>query len=187
MKITIELPGWLDAVLATTGPLADDDQRVAMAIDLARRNVAEGTGGPFGALVVEESSGEVVAVGVNVVVLSSTAIAHAEIAAIAAAGRRMGNFDLGSGDPTGLYASTEPCLMCLGATVWSGVSRLVIGARDEDAAAVGFDEGPKPDRWVDELVDRGIEVMPDVRRDEAAEVLRDYAVGGGLIYNAKRT
>lgn len=187
MIITIELPSWIDAVLADAGRLADDDQRIALAVDLARRNVAEGTGGPFGALVVEESSGEVVAAGVNVVVPSSTAIAHAEITAIAAAGRRLGNFDLGSGERTGLYSSTEPCLMCLGATVWSGVGRLVIGARDEDAAAVGFDEGPKPDRWIEKLAARGIEVTPDVMRTEAAGVLREYAATGGPIYNAERT
>lgn len=187
MIITIELPGWIDAVVADAGPLADDDERLGLAIKLARRNVAEGTGGPFGALVVEESSGEVLAAGVNVVVPSSTAIAHAEITAIAIAGQRLGNFDLGGGGRMGLYSSTEPCLMCLGATVWSGVGRLVIGARDEDAAAVGFDEGPKPDRWVEKLATRGIEVTADVLRPQAADVLREYAAVGGPIYNAERT
>ena len=76
--------------------------------------------------------------------------------------------------------------MCLGATVWSGVSRLVIGARDADAALVGFDEGPKPQAWVEQLAVRGIEVVQDVQRTEAAQVLLDYAEGGGPIYNAER-
>ena len=185
--IRIELPTWLDSAVAEAGTLEDDEHRVGLAIDLARRNVAEGTGGPFATLIVRESSGEIVAAGVNVVVPSSTAIAHGETTAIAAAGQQSGTFDLGAAGRTGLYTSTEPCLMCLGATVWSGVSRLVIGARDADAAAVGFDEGPKPEAWVDQLTARGIEVVQDVRRPEAAQVLLDYLAGGGLIYNAERT
>ncbi len=184
--IRIDLPDWLDAAVADAGPLAGDESRISLAINLARRNVAEGTGGPFATLIVRESSGEIVAAGVNVVVPSSTAIAHGEVTAIAAAGQRSGNFDLGASGATGLYTSTEPCLMCLGATVWSGVSRLVIGARDADAAAVGFDEGPKPEAWVEQLVARGIQVVQDVRRTEAAHVLLDYAAGGGPIYNAER-
>ncbi len=186
MTIRIDLPGWLGDVEAATGTLPGDHERVGLAIELARRNVAEGTGGPFAALIVNEQSGSVVAAGVNVVVPSATAIAHGEITAIAAAGQRLGDFDLGSGGPTGLYSSTEPCLMCLGATVWSGVSRLVIGARDADAAAVGFDEGPKPADWPAKLEARGIGVTFDVRRAEAAQVLVEYAEGGGPIYNAER-
>ncbi len=186
MTIRIDLPEWLDGAVAQAGALDGDEDRIGLAIDLARRNVTEGTGGPFAALVVEESSGVVLAAGVNVVVPSSTAIAHGEITAIAAAGQRLGNFDLGAKTRTGLYSSTEPCLMCLGATVWSGVSRLVLGARDADAAAVGFDEGPKPDHWPDQLRARGIEVRFDIRRADAAQVLLDYADLGGPIYNADR-
>ncbi len=187
MKITIELPDWLDDAMAGFAVTNGDEDRVGVAIGLARRNVEEGTGGPFAAVVIDETSGMVVAAGVNVVVPSSTSIAHGEVTAIAAAGQRLGSFDLGAGGRTGLYTSTEPCLMCLGATVWSGVGRLVIGARDADAAAVGFDEGPKPADWPDALRARGIEVVLDVRRDEAAQVLRDYAQSGGPIYNAERS
>jgi tRNA(Arg) A34 adenosine deaminase TadA len=77
-------------------------------------------------------------------------------------------------------------VQCFGATTWSGVRRLVCGARDEDARAIGFDEGPKLPDWVGALEERGISVVRDTCRDEAAAVLRDYAESGGLIYNARR-
>ena len=77
--------------------------------------------------------------------------------------------------------------MCLGATPWSGVSTLIVGARDEDARAIGFDEGSKPDDWVAYLEGRGIGVQLDVLRDEAADVLREYMRTGGEIYNATDT
>lgn len=186
MNITIALPPWLDEMMATVGPLAGDADRVGFAIEMARRNVAEETGGPFAAFVLDETTGEVIAAGVNVVVPTSTAIAHGETIAVAAAGQKLESFDLGVNGPTGLYTSCEPCLMCLGATIWSGVSRLVIGARDADAAAIGFDEGPKPDSWPAQLGQRGIEVVRDVQRGDAARVLADYGASGAAIYNADR-
>src|SRR5206468_250234 len=100
------------------------------------------------------------------------------IVAFALAGQRLGTFDLAAGGPIELVTSCEPCAMCLGAVPWGGVSRLVSGARDEDARAIGFDEGDKPDGWADVLRARGIEVIEDVRRGEAAEVLRSYLRAG---------
>jgi tRNA(Arg) A34 adenosine deaminase TadA len=83
-----------------------------------------------------------------------------------------------------LVASTEPCAMCFGAVPWSGVSRLICGARDKDARNVGFDEGPKLSNWVAELRSRGIVVLRDVLREEAVAVLHEYVAAGGPIYNA---
>lgn len=75
--------------------------------------------------------------------------------------------------------------MCLGAIPWSGVSRLVCGARDEDARRIGFDEGDKPSDWIGRLRKRGIEVVRDVSRTEAVSVLEEYARNGGIIYNGR--
>jgi tRNA(Arg) A34 adenosine deaminase TadA len=73
--------------------------------------------------------------------------------------------------------------MCLGAVPWSGVDSLVTGAADADARDVGFDEGDKPPRWAELLEARGIDVVRDIRRDEAVVLLRLYASEGGKIYN----
>ena len=71
--------------------------------------------------------------------------------------------------------------MCLGATPWSGVRGLVCGAREEDASAVGFDEGAKPSERVSALEGRGVTETRDVLREEAAGMLEEYAASGGEI------
>ena len=106
--------------------------------------------------------------------------------ALVLAQRVLGRYDLSDGGRLhyDLFATTEPCAMCFGALPWSGVQRLVCGARDEDARAIGFDEGPKMIDWVTALNDRGIAVVRDVLRPDAVAVLKDYAATGGTIYNA---
>jgi tRNA(Arg) A34 adenosine deaminase TadA len=76
--------------------------------------------------------------------------------------------------------------MCLGAVTWSGIRRLVCGARGSDAEEIGFDEGEKPANWVDALERRGIAVLRDIRREQAAMVLKEYCAAGGVIYNPRR-
>jgi tRNA(Arg) A34 adenosine deaminase TadA len=186
-EVALRLPGWVEETLADrVYPTVED--RMRLAVELSRLNVRHGTGGPFGAAIFERETGELLAPGVNLVVRSSCSVAHAEMVAIMVAQQTIGDFDLGGEDrpPYELVASTEPCAMCLGATPWSGVRRLLCGARDEDASAVGFDEGEKPAGWVPALERRGITVVRDVLREEAASVLREYAGGGGEIYNARR-
>lgn len=176
-------PWWTDAISGS--PVAQTvEERMSFALELADRNVIERTGGPFGAAVFAED-GALIAAGVNVVVTTSMAIAHAEMVAIAMAGTAIGNHDLAAVGRTELVATTEPCAMCLGAVGWSGVTSLVCGARDEDARGVGFDEGPKPTAWVDDLEAAGITVTRDVMRTEAARVLVQYVETGGIIYNGR--
>jgi len=183
-ELTIRLPGWIEDMLADAEPaFSTVEARMEFVIGLARENVARRTGGPFGAAVFDEN-GALIAPGVNVVVASNCSVLHAEVVAIALAQKALDRYDIGNGQGRyELVASTEPCAMCLGAIPWSGVSRVVCGARDEDARRVGFDEGPKPEDWRGELAARGIEVVCDVLRQEAAAVLDEYAQGGGPIYN----
>lgn len=186
-SLTLGLPSWIDQVTEPGAVYPDTEARMGLAIELAARNIAEGTGGPFGAAVFEIETGRLIAPGVNLVMPSSAAVAHAEIVAVALAGVASGGFDLGRVDhpPAVLVTSTEPCAMCFGAVPWSGVRRLVCGARDEDARAIGFDEGPKMIDWESALTSRGIEVIRDVRRNQAVEVLRSYVSEGGTIYNGR--
>jgi len=186
--IHIELPAWIERYLADAGDVYPTrEERMALVIRLSMENVNRGTGGPFAAAVFDKNSGKLIAAGVNLVTVCNLSIAHAEMVALMQAQSILGGFDLGgAGMPEcELVTSTAPCAMCLGAVPWSGVRAVVCGARDEDARAVGFDEGSKRQDWVRELEARGIEVVQDVLREKAAAVLRGYADRGGIVYNGR--
>jgi tRNA(Arg) A34 adenosine deaminase TadA len=134
--------------------------------------------------VFEQGTGRLVAPGVNQVMALGTSLAHAEIVALVTAQRVRERYDLGG--MCDLVTSAEPCAQCYGALIWSGVRRVVIGARREDAEAIGFDEGPRPPDWIGELARRGIAVVRDVAREEARAVLDGYARAGGALYNPGR-
>jgi len=182
----IRLPDWMEGILRKAPDVFPGvEERMRFVVELARRNVQHRTGGPFGAAVFDEA-GRLIAPGVNLVVSSQCSVFHAEIVALALAQKALGRYDLSDGGASHyeLVTAAEPCAMCFGAVPWSGVQRLICGARDEDARAIGFDEGPKMADWVKALNDRGITVVRDVLRNEAGAVLREYAAAGGAIYNA---
>jgi tRNA(Arg) A34 adenosine deaminase TadA len=187
-EVTLRLPGWVGEMAGGNLVMPTVEDRMRFVVGLSRLNVRNGTGGPFGAAIFERETGRLLAPGVNLVVGSGCSVFHAEMVAIMVAQKALGTFDLGGEGlpPYELVASTEPCAMCLGATPWSGVSHLVCGARDEDARAVGFDEGAKMAEWVGSLEDRGITVELGVLREEAVAVLQEYAALGGEIYNSRQ-
>lgn len=185
----LRLPAWVRPFLRRqAGRFPDAESRMRLAIALAAENGARGTGGPFGAVVFERSSGRVVAVGVNRVEPSGQSHAHAELLALALAQRARDGWDLGASHLPAheLVSSSEPCAMCFGAIPWSGVAALVCGARASDAEAIGFDEGPKPARWAAALERRGIAVVRDVLRGEARAVLAAYSAAGRPLYVPRR-
>ncbi len=186
LEFKFSLPGWVEGFLRERGSkFSTVEKRMRFVVDLARRNVQKRSGGPFAAGIFDEK-GTLIAPGVNIVVASNCSILHAEIVAIILAQKRLGCYDIGAGDESHyeLVTSTEPCAMCLGAIPWSGISCVVCGARSEDAQSIGFDEGAKPPDWQHAMQKRGIKVVQDVLRPEAISVLKEYARGGGPIYNA---
>jgi tRNA(Arg) A34 adenosine deaminase TadA len=187
-EVRIQLPEWVGHFVGEDPVVCPTiEERMQFVIRLARGNVEQGTGGPFGAAVFD-SAGKLVAPGVNIVLTSNCSVLHAEIVAIMLAQKQLGRHDIGDGGRAhyDLVASTEPCAMCFGAVHWSGVCRLVCGARDEDARCIGFDEGPKLKDWTRALESRGIAVIRDVLRKEGLSVLQYYEETGGLIYNPGR-
>jgi len=185
-SICIELPSWLGSFRHQLPErLKDPQERMRVAVSLAKRNVAERTGGPFGALVVGRKSGRVISVGVNRVEPTHCSSAHAEIVALTLAQQQLAHWNLAEGgaEEIELVSSCEPCAMCLGAIPWSGVTSLLCGANKSDAEAAGFDEGDRPERWADKLEARGIQVTTNLLRNEAAAVLLDYAQSGQTIYS----
>ena len=184
----IRLPAWVDGFVGSwlneQGDRLDTaEHRMLLAIALSAENIRQQTGGPFGAVVVQEESHRLVGVGVNLVTNLHMSAAHAEIVALSLTQGAIESWDLGSAGAVQLVTSCEPCAMCFGAIPWSGVSSLVCGARKEDAESAGFDEGDKPENWTASLERRGIAVRLGVLRDEAAKVLSDYAAADGAIYH----
>ena len=147
------------------------------AIAISRENVARLSGGPFGAAIRLDATGEVIGVGVNLAMASGNPVLHAETVAISLAGRRLAE----AGGVT-LFTSCEPCIMCLGASHWAEIGRIVSGALKEDAEAVGFSEGAGTKQLRIEMEARGVVFQSGFLRAEAAAVLREYADRGGEIY-----
>ena len=183
------LPSWtVSAMRRQQKPIRSASDRMRFVIRLALNNVTAKTGGPFGAAVFETKTGRLIAVGVNVVEPTNCSLAHAEMVALTNAHRVLKHFDLGAdGMPMlELVTSCEPCAMCYGGIIWSGVRDLVCSARASDATAIGFDEAPKPKNWVATLKLRGISVVRDVYRSEAIAVFQRYQQTGGRVYNARK-
>jgi len=181
-EFRFELPGWCGTGIDWDRRYRSDTERVALAIELARRNVLERSGGPFGAAVFS-SAGELLAVGVNSVARAGCSILHAEIVALTLAQARLGSFTLRAAPPAVLASSCDPCAMCLGALLWSGVGRVLCGAAREDAAAIGFEEGPVSEDSFRYVEARGIEIVRGLLRPEGAAVLAAYRDRGGVLYN----
>jgi tRNA(Arg) A34 adenosine deaminase TadA len=181
-QLQLTLPEWLaDVDLDHT--YADDESRVALAIDLARRNVEAKTGGPFGAVVFRDD-GRVVSVGVNRVVPMNCSVAHAEMMAYMLAQSTLQRKRLNeTGERFILATSAQPCCQCYGATVWAGVDELLVGARTSDTEELTeFNEGPLPADWIGELEKLGIAVKRDILRERAREVFKRYTASGGEHY-----
>lgn len=131
------------------------------AIELARKGVALGSGGPFGCVIVKD--GQVVGEGCNEVTSANDPTAHAEITAIRAACRTLASFQL-----TGctIYTSCEPCPMCLGAIYWARPAAVFFAGTREDAASAGFD---------DELFYEELKKPNDMRQLKMQGLLREEA------------
>lgn len=183
-ELRVGVPGWLrDAQAAAPLRLPTRAERFALVTELATRNVDEGTGGPFAAVVVDEESGDVLSIGTNLVLHSNVASMHAEVVTLGLAHARVGGWNLGRdvGQRRTLVVNAQPCVMCLGALLWSGVSAVEFAA---DCATVeritGFDEGPVPGDWREQLEARGIDVHQehDVGAEHALHRFRELVESG---------
>ena len=139
------------------------------AIELSRKGMEAGDGGPFGAVIVKE--GKIVGEEWNRVVVTNDPTAHGEVVAIRETAKSLASFNLKGCD---LYTSAQPCPMCLGAIYWSRIDRVYYGNSVKDAAAIGFDDEffyqqvmrPPQKRQVSEV---------QLLAKEARQVFNDYA------------
>ncbi len=183
--IKIDLPAWVDSFVSWDKEYVSDEEKISLAIKLATENVLQSTGGPFGAAIFEAQTGKLLSVGMNQVLRSNNSCLHAEVTAIMMAQAALKSYSLSSnGMPRyELFTSCEPCCMCLGAILWSGLSRVVCAATKDDAARIGFDEGPVYESSYEYLRDRGIEVKRGLMHEEAVKAFDLYKEKGGIIYN----
>lgn len=182
-QVHLTLPAWVHEQVDPNAIYASEAEQMGLAIRLAETNVAQGSGGPFGAAIFN-AEGRLVSIGVNRVVPQSCSVAHAEMMAFMTAQQRLQRFRLNEdGRRFTLATSAQPCCQCYGASFWAGIDRMLIGASAADVHELTeFDEGPLPADWVGELEKRGIEVRQGLLREEARAVLAAYASGGGRNY-----
>ena len=189
-SLTLSLPEWIDDFLKEYQfPLVSNEERMRFVLKLTLQNIEKTTGGPFGAAVFERESGQLVSVGVNVVLKQGCSAAHAEMMAIMLAQQELGTHDLGIAElpEFQLVTSGKMCAMCLGSVVWSGVREVLASAQPEDVEnIVGFDEGPAPADYDQQLEKRGISIIPSFLREEGCEVLQRYVDLEGVVYNPSR-
>ena len=185
-QLSVDIPPYLSALLGEKG--GTDETFMDIAIVATKENLTRG-GGPFGAVVVDSSSGVIVGAGANLVTSQKLSVLHAEVVALMVAERHLGGFGLGNfrGSYT-LFTTAEPCAMCRGALLWAGVSRIVIGASREAVESITkFDEGPPPDaKWREELSARGISVTEGVRRAECEALLKQFVTSKNVHYGKSR-
>lgn len=141
------------------------------AIRLSIEHMRRGDGGPFGAVIVKD--GKIIGRGWNQVTSSNDPTAHAEVVAIREACRHLNTFWL---EECALYASCEPCPMCLSAAYWARISHLHFAATRRDAAEAGFD---------DEKMYREISLAPFNRTLPTSQLLRESALAAFREWLAK--
>ncbi len=149
----------------------------------ARACIAEGSG-PFLAAVYDEQ-GSLIAKAANRVLRAQCRDRPAEMNAIKAAQAALGTYDL-SPFNLSLYVTSEPCMMCIGALIWSGIRAIYYGVPSRRVEEItGFDEGFKP-HWMEEFRKRGITVYGNIEPSAGAKVLEEYVRAGRVVYRPER-
>ena len=140
--------------------------------------------GPFLAAIYDED-GKLIAKETNSVVHEKCSNNHAEMNTIKAAEEILGTYDLSQYNLS-LYVTSEPCIMCLGGILWSGIKNLYYGVPSKRVEEItGFDEGFKPN-WLEEFKNRGITVYGNIEVEKGEEVLKEYINLGKKIYKPSR-
>lgn len=116
-------------------PSEIENKFLEAAIELSRKGMEQGSGGPFGCVIVKNN--EIIAKGCNMVVSTNDPTAHAEVVAIREACQKLNSFQLNDCE---IYASCEPCPMCLGAIYWARPKKVIYANTRYDAAAIDFDD-----------------------------------------------
>ena len=140
-----------------------------LALKKAKQGVEEGQT-PFGACIVRE--GSILSCEHNQVWKLGDITAHAEILAIREACRSFRSIDLSG---CVIYSTCEPCPMCFSAIHWAKISKIVFGARIEDAQQIGFSELVLSNQKMKELTGSSIELLGDFLREEVVGLFQEWS------------
>jgi len=145
-----------------------DKNIIDTVVEISLNNIVRRKGGPFGAVIVDSGTNEIISYGANSVTTDKDPTAHAEVNAIRKACESLGTFSL-----TGktLYTSCEPCPMCLGAIYWSNLDKVFYANTKTDAAEIGFDDSFIYDEINKEKSERKIKFV-QIECKEAKEVFK---------------
>lgn len=148
-----------------------------------KTHIAQGSG-PFLAAIYDDK-GNLIAKAANSVEHDNCSHNHAEMNAIKQAEKNLNTFDLAPYNLS-LYTTSEPCLMCLGGIMWSGIRKVYYGVPSRRVEEItGFDEGFKAD-WLDEFKRRGIMAYGNIEPQAGEAVLAEYVRNGRRIYKPSR-
>ena len=140
--------------------------------------------GPFLAAIYDENH-NLIAKSANTVEKENCSNNHAEINTIKLAQEKLKTYDL-SNYNLSIFITAEPCIMCLGAIMWSGIKKVYYSVTSKDVEEItGFDEGFKPN-WHEEFKKRNIEVFPEIEAETGKEILKYYISKGKKIYKPNR-
>jgi len=170
-------------IIANTEIIPDKlEQAQKIIIELQKELIQriEQGAGPFLAAIYD-SKGNLIAKAANSVINENCSHNHAEMNVIKTAELVFGTYDLSSYNLS-LYVTSEPCIMCLGGIMWSGIKEVYYGVPSAKVEAItGFDEGFKPD-WLNEFKKRGIKVYGNIEVKIGEEILLRYVNSGKKIY-----
>ena len=151
--------------------------------NVALKRIEEGYG-PFVAGIYDSEGNEIVKVA-NSVVSENCSNNHAEMNAIREAQKKLGTYDLAPYNLS-LYVTSEPCMMCIGGIMWSGLKAVYYGVPSNKVEKItGFDEGFKPN-WFNEFKKRGITVYGNIEVKAGEDVLQKYVDTGKNVYMPSR-
>lgn len=121
----------------------------------------------------------------NTVVADKCSNHHAEVNVIRTAQHKLKTYDL-SDKNLALYVTSEPCMMCIGAIMWSGIKNIYYGVSSKKVEKItGFDEGFKPN-WFNEFKKRGIKVYGNIETELGEDVLKQYIESKHIVYKPSR-
>ena len=140
--------------------------------------------GPFIAAIYDEDY-NLIAKSQNSVVKDNCSNCHAEINTIKEAERILNNYDLSQFNLK-IFVTAEPCIMCLGAILWSGIKEVYYSVTSKAVESItGFDEGFKPN-WLEEFKNRGITVYGNIETEIGEKVLKKYVLNCNKVYKPSR-